>query len=140
MRVMMMITGDREPGHLPSEGFMAEMFKYNEELSKAGVMMDLSALHWSAEGVRVNFSSGKRTVTEGPFAEPKETVAGYWILQVKSMDEAINWANRMPWEAGGEPDHEGHIEIRQLFELEEFGESPAIEQMRALEDELQTQK
>jgi hypothetical protein len=140
MRVMMMIKGDREPGHLPSEEFLAQMGAYNEELSKASVLVDLSALHWSAEGVRVKFSGGKRTVIDGPFAEPKETVAGYWILQVKSMDEAIEWAKRLPFEAGGEPEAEGEMEIRQLFELEEFNESPAIEKARGLEKELQRQK
>jgi hypothetical protein len=133
---MMIIRGDREPGHLPSEEFLAAMGKYNEELSKSGVLVDLAALHWSAEGVRVRFSRGKRTVIDGPFAEPKETVAGYWILQVKSMDEAIEWAKRLPFEAGGEPEAEGEIEIRQLFELDEFGESPAIERARELENEL----
>ena len=136
VRVIMMIKGDREPGHLPSEELLAQMGKYNEELSKAGVLLDLSALHWSAEGVRVKFSGGTRTVIDGPFPEPKEIVAGYWILQVKSMDEAIEWAKRLPFEAGGEPEAEGEIEIRQLFELDEFGESPAIEQARELEDEL----
>jgi len=127
MRVMMMIKGDREPGHLPSERLMAEMGRYNEELSKAGVLVDLAALHWSAEGARVRFSGGQRTVIEGPFGEPKEIVAGYWILQVKSMDEAIEWAKRLPFEAGGEPDAVGEIEIRQVFEMEEFGESPPVE-------------
>jgi len=121
VRVMMMIKGDREPGHVPSENLLAEMGKYNEELSKAGVLLDLGALHWSAEGVRVKFAGGKRTVIKGPFGEPKEIVAGYWILQVNSMDEAIEWAKRLPFEAGGEPEAEGEIEIRQLFELEELG-------------------
>jgi hypothetical protein len=130
VRVMMMIKGDRELGHMPSEGFLAQMGKYNEELSTAGVLLDLAALHPSAEGVRIKFSGGKRTVIDGPFAEPKEVVAGYWILQVNSMDEAIEWAKRLPFEAGGEPGAEGEIEIRQLFELEEFGESPAIEGAR----------
>ncbi len=123
MRVMMMIKGDREPGHLPSEEFMAQMGKYNDDLSKAGVVQDLSALHWSAEGVRVRFSGGNRTVIEGPFGAATETVAGYWILQVKSMDEAIGWAKRLPFEAGGEPNAVGEIEIRQMFELEELGQS-----------------
>jgi hypothetical protein len=136
VRVMMMIKGDREPGHLPSEEFLAAMGKYNEELSKAGVLLELSALHWSAEGVRVKFSGGKRTVVDGPFGEPKEIVAGYWILQVKSMDEAIEWAKRLPFEAGGEPEAEGEIEVRQLFELDEFRESPALERARELENEL----
>jgi len=117
VRVMMMIKGDREPGHLPSGEFLAEMGKYNQELSKAGVLLDLAALHWSAEGVRVKFSAGKRTVIDGPFGEAKAIVAGYWILQVQSMDEAIEWAKRLPFE----------IELRQLFELEEFGERPAVE-------------
>jgi hypothetical protein len=81
----------------------------------------LAALHWSAEGVRVKFSGGKRSVLEGPFGEADEIVAGYWILQVKSMDEAIEWAKRLPLEAGGEPGAAREIEIRQLFELEEFG-------------------
>jgi hypothetical protein len=136
VRVMMMIKGDRKPGHLPSEEFMAEMGKYNEELSKAGVLLDLAALHWSAEGVRVGFSRGARTVTKGPFGAPKETVAGYWILKVTSMNEAVEWAKRLPFEAGGEPEAEGEIEIRQVFELEDFGESPAAERARGLEREL----
>src|ERR1044071_10033356 len=93
---MMMIKGDREPGHLPSEEFLAQMGKYNQELSKAGVRLDLAALHWSAEGVRVKFTSGKRTVIDGPFGEAKGIVAGYWILQVTSMEEAIELANRQP--------------------------------------------
>ena len=121
MRVMMMIKGDREPGHLPSEGLLAAMGKYNEELSKSGVLVDLAALHWSAEGVRVRFASGERTVSRGPFGEPNETVAGYWVLQVKSMDEAVEWAKRVPFEAGGEPEAEVEVEIRQLFEPEELG-------------------
>ena len=121
MRVMMMIKGDREPGHLPSGDFMAQMERYNGELSRAGVLVDLAALHWSAEGVRVKFTAGKRTVSEGPFGDAKGIVAGYWILQVKSLDEAIEWAKRLPFEAGGEPEAEGEIEIRQVFEPEEFG-------------------
>src|ERR687895_2081534 len=136
MRVMMMVKGDQEPGELPSEELLAAMGRYNEELTKAGVLLDLSGLHPSAEGVRVRFSGGKTTVVDGPFPEAKEVVAGYWILQVKSMDEAIEWAKRLPFEAGGEPEAEGEIEIRRLFELDEFGESPAIEQARELENEL----
>ena len=121
MRVMMMIKGDRELGHVPGEELLAEMGKYNEELSKAGVLLDLAALRWSAEGVRVMYSGGKRTVIEGPFGDPKVIVAGYWILQVKSMDETIEWAKRVPFEAGGEPEAEVEIEIRQLFEPDELG-------------------
>lgn len=117
------------------------MGKYNEELTEAGVLLDLSGLHSSAEGVRVRFSGGKITIVDGPFAEPKETVAGYWILQVKSMDEAVEWAKRLPVEAA-EHDYgqESEVEIRQIFELEEFGESPAIDRARELENELQKKK
>jgi hypothetical protein len=141
MRVMLMIKGDREPGHLPGEGFLAAMAAYNEELTKAGVLVDLAALRWSAEGVRVSFSGGTRSVVAGPFGEPKRTVAGYWILQVKSMDEAVEWARRVPVEAAEhEYGQESEIEIRQIFELEEFGESPAIDRARVLAEELQKKK
>ena len=125
MRVLMMIQGDRAADHRPGEELIAAMGRYNEELGKAGVLLDLSALHPSAEGVRVRFSGGKRTVIKGPFGEPNEIVAGTWVLQVKSMDDAIEWAKRIPFEAGGEPDAEGEVEIRQLFEMEEFGDSRA---------------
>jgi len=127
MRVMMMIKGDREPGHLPGEELMAAMGRYNDELSKAGVLVDLGALHWSAEGVRVRFSGGERTVVPGPFGESMEIVAGYWVLDVRSMDEAIEWAKRLPFEAGGEPDAVGEVEIRRLFDAEELGQSPAAD-------------
>jgi hypothetical protein len=120
MRVMMMIKGDREPGHVPGEDFMAQMGKYNKDLANAGVLLHLDALQWSAIGKRVKFSHGARTVIDGPFGEPKETVAGYWILDVESMDDAIGWAKRLPFEAGGEPDVEGEIELRQLFEMEDL--------------------
>ena len=140
MRVMMMIKGDPEPGAAPSEELLTEMGRYNEELQKAGVLLDLAALHWSAEGVRVKFSSGTRTVIDGLFGEAKAIVAGYWILQVASMEEAIDWAKRLPFEAGGEPEAEGEIELRQLFELEEFGKSPAVERGRKLEGELPKNK
>jgi hypothetical protein len=141
MRVMMMIKGDQEPGELPSEELLAAMGKYNEELTKAGVLLDLSGLHPSAEGIRVKYSGGKTTVVDGPFTEAKETVAGYWILQVNSMDEAVEWAKRVPVEAA-EHEHgqESEIEIRQIFELEEFGESPAIDRARELEKELEKKK
>jgi len=131
MRVMMMVKGDQEPGELPSEELLAAMGKYNEELSKAGVLLDLSGLHPSAEGLRVKFSGGETTVVHGPFAEAKDTVAGYWILQVKSMDEAVEWAKRLPVEAAEhESGQESEIEVRQIFELEELGGSPAIERER----------
>jgi hypothetical protein len=141
MRVLMMVKGDQEPGELPSEELMAAMGKYNEELTKAGVLLDLAGLHPSAEGVRVKFSGGNTTVVDGPFAEAKEIVAGYWILQVKSMDEAVEWAKRVPVEvAEHEYGQESEIEIRQIFELEEFGESQAINRARELEKELEKKK
>ncbi|HEX9823506.1 MAG TPA: YciI family protein [Actinomycetota bacterium] len=137
MRVMMMIKGDREPGHLPSQELLIQMGKYNEELSKAGVLLDLSALHWSADGVRIAYSGGERTVTRGPFGAANEIVAGYWMLEVKSMDEAIDWAKRLPFEAGGEPEAVGEMEIRQVFEMDDFGESPAIERTHERDRESQ---
>jgi hypothetical protein len=123
MRVMLMIKGDPEPGAAPSEELLAAMGRYNDELKKAGVLLDLSGLHPSAEGKRVKFSGGNRTVIDGPFPESKELIAGYWIINVKSMDEAVEWAERVPFEAlsriyPGEYGAEGEIEIRQLFELE----------------------
>jgi hypothetical protein len=140
MRVIMMVKGDPEPGQLPSEELLAAMGKYNEDLAKAGVLLDLAGLHPSANGVRVKFSGGKRTVIDGPFTEAKELLAGYWILQVKSMEEAVEWAKRVPVESAGEYGQEGEIEIRQIFELEEFGESPAIDRARELERELAKKK
>jgi hypothetical protein len=136
-RFMMLVKGDPKPGQLPSEELLAAMGRYNEELAKAGVLLDLSGLHPSADGARVRFSGGKRTVIDGPFTEAKELVAGYWIIQVKSKEEAIEWAKRVPFEAGaGEFPGDPEIEIRQVFELDEFGESPAVERARELEKEL----
>ena len=141
MRVMMMVKGDQEPGELPSEKLMAAMGQYNEELTKSGVLLDLAGLHPSAEGVRVRLSKGEKTVVNGPFAEPRETVAGYWILQVKSMDEAIEWAQRLPVEAAEHDDgQESEIEIRQIFELAELGESPTIDRAGELENHLDNQE
>jgi hypothetical protein len=135
-----MVKGDPEPGQLPSEELLTAMGKYNEELAKAGVLLDLAGLHPSVNGARVKFSGGKRTVIDGPFTESKELLAGYWILQVKSMDEAVEWAKRVPVESAGEYGQEGEIEIRQIFELEEFGESPALDRARELEKELAKKK
>jgi hypothetical protein len=141
MRVIMMVKGDQEPGELPNEELLSAMVKYNEELTKAGVLVDLAGLHPSAEGVRVKFSGGKHSVIDGPFAEPKDIVAGFWILQVRSMEEAVQCAKRVPVEAAEhESGQESEIEIRQIFELEEFGESPAIDRARELENELQKKK
>ena len=99
MRVMLMIKGDPEPGAAPSEELLGAMGRYNDELKTAGVLVDLAGLLPSATGRRVRFSGGNRTVVEGPFPESKQLIAGYWILQVPSMDEAVEWAERFPFEA-----------------------------------------
>jgi hypothetical protein len=140
MRFMMIVkaTKDSEAGVMPSEGLLAAMAKYNEELAKAGVMLDGTGLQPSSKGARIVFSGPKRTVVDGPFAETKELIAGYWLIQAKSLAEAIEWAKRSPNPAG-----EGkvaQIEIRQVFELEDFGESPAIEHHRELEKKLAGKK
>jgi hypothetical protein len=123
MRVMLMIKGDPDPGAAPSEELLAAMGRYNEELQQAGVLLDLAGLLPSAEGRRVKFAEGNRTVIEGPFPESKQLIAGYWILQVESMEEAVDWAKRAPFEAlariyPGEYGATGEIEIRRVFELE----------------------
>jgi hypothetical protein len=121
MRVMLMIKGDPEPGATPSKELLAAMGRYNDELGKAGVLVDLAGLLPSAKGRRVQFSGGGRAVINGPFDEAKKLIAGYWILQVSSMDEAAEWARRAPFEAlsriyPGEYGAQGEIEIRQVFE------------------------
>jgi hypothetical protein len=120
MRFMMLVKADKnsEAGVLPSEELLAEMGKYNEELAKAGVLLAGEGLHPSSKGARVNFAGGKRTVTDGPFTEAKELIAGFWLIQVKSKEEAIEWAKRCP---NPMPDSEGEIEIRQVFEPDDFG-------------------
>ncbi len=117
MRFMVLVKGDKntEAGVMPKEHELAEMGKFNEELVKAGVMLAGDGLHPSSKGARVRFSGKKRTVIDGPFAEAKELVAGFWIWQVKSKDEAIEWLKRAPFDGGTE------IEIRQIFEAEDFG-------------------
>jgi len=119
MRVMVIIKAnkDSEAGIMPSQELLTEMGKFNEELVNAGVMLAGEGLHPSSKGVRVKFSGDKRTVIDGPFAETKELIAGYWLWQVKSLQEAIDWAKRCPNPTGAE----GEIEIRQIFEAEEFG-------------------
>ena len=123
MRVMLMIKGDPEPGAAPSEELLAAMGSYNDELKEAGVLIGLAGLLPSPEGRRVRFAEGDRAVLEGPFAESKQLIAGSWILQVQSMDEAVQWAKRFPFEAWsriypGEYGAEVEIEIRQVFEPE----------------------
>ena len=120
MRVMVLIKAneDSEAGVMPSEGLFREMGAYNEELVKAGVMLDGDGLKPSSEGARVRFSGSQRTVIDGPFVETKELIAGYWIWQVESLDEAIEWVKRCPNPMSGESE----IEIRPIFEAEDFGE------------------
>jgi hypothetical protein len=140
MRFMMIVKAnkDSEAGVMPDEKMIAAMTKYNEELANAGVLLDLAGLQPSSKGARVKFSGGKRTVVDGPFAETKELIAGYWLIQVKSRKEAIEWAMRSPAPHGEGVECE--IELRQLFELDDFGPSAAIEDARKLEQELAKRK
>ncbi len=141
MKFMMIVKASKESeaGRMPSEALLGKMAKYNEELMKAGVLLDLSGLQPSTKGTRIKFSGGKKTIVDGPFAETKELIAGYWIIQVKSRDEALEWAKRAPapFEGNG---GEGEIELRQFFELEDFGQSEAIEQHRELGKKLDEKK
>jgi hypothetical protein len=135
MRFMILIKADKnsEAGALPDEKLLTEMGKFNEELVKAGVMLAGEGLHPSSKGARVKFSGAKRTVIDGPFAETKELIAGFWLWQVKSKEEAIEWVKRCPNPMSGESE----IEIRQVFEASDFGDEftpelrEAEERMRA---------
>ena len=120
MRFMLMVkaTDDSEAGIMPSEEMLREMGAYNEELVKAGVMLAGEGLHPSSKGARVRFSGTERTVVDGPFTEAKELIAGYWLVQVSSKEEAVEWVKRCPNPMPGESE----IEIRQVFEAEDFGE------------------
>ena len=139
MRFMLIVkaSAESEAGVMPEDKLIAEMTKFNEEMQKAGVLLDLSGLQPSSNGARVKFTGGKRTLVEGPFGDPQSLIAGYWIIQVKSKEEAIQWAMRAPAPHKGD---DAEIEIRQFFELEDFGESEAIEQARKLESKLQKGK
>ena len=138
MRFMVIVkaTKDSEAGKMPSEEMLAAMGKFNEELVKAGVMLDGAGLQSSVKGARIRFEGGKRSVIDGPFAETKELIAGYWIIQVKNKAEAIEWMKRCP------KPHEGdcEIEIRQFFEMEDFGESPAVDHHKAVGEQIAAQK
>lgn len=138
MRFMMIVKAskDSEAGKMPSEELLSAMGKYNEELMKAGVLLDLAGLQSSSKGARIMFSGNKKTVVDGPFAETKELIAGYWIIQVKSREEAIEWAKRAP----NPHEQNGEIEIRQFFELEDFVPSEAIERAREMGKELSKRK
>jgi hypothetical protein len=137
MRVMVFVkaTKNSEAGAMPSEKLLADMGKFNEELVKAGVMLAGEGLHPSRKGKRVRFSGGKKTVVDGPFTETKELVAGFWIWQVKSIDEAVEWVKRCPDPMPGE---ESEIEIRPVFENEDFGKEFTPE-LRAQEDRLRAE-
>ena len=123
MRFMLIVKANKasEEGVLPDPKLMAEMGKFNEEMIKAGVLLAGEGLQSSGKGARVQFSKGKRTVIDGPFAETKELIAGYWMIQVKSKEEAIEWALRSPAPHG--PDEDGQIEIRRVYEMEDFGDN-----------------
>jgi hypothetical protein len=133
MRFMILVKAnkDSEAGVLPDEKILTEMGKYNEELVKAGVLLAAEGLHPSSKGARVKFSGGKRTVIDGPFTEAKELIAGFWLWQVKSKEEAIEWLKRSPFQ-------ETEVEIRQVFEADDFG--PALTpELREREERLRAQ-
>ena len=132
MRFMVLVKANKtsEAGILPGEQMLGAMGKYNEELVKAGVMLAGDGLQPSSKGARVRFEGEKRTVIDGPFTETKELVAGYWIWQCRTKEEAIEWLKRAPFAEGEE------VEIRQVYELSDFGESEAIEQHRKLQDQI----
>jgi hypothetical protein len=127
MRFMMIVKAnkDSEAGKMPGEELLAAMAKYNEELVSAGILDDLAGLQSSAKGFRVRFSGGKTSIIDGPFAETKELIAGYWIINVKSRQEAVDWAKRVPAPHG--PSEDCELEIRQFFEMEDFAPSEAVE-------------
>ena len=133
MRVMVLIKAneDSEAGVMPSEQLLTEMTQFNEELVKAGVLLAGEGLHPSSQGARVRFDGKERTVTDGPFAETKELIAGYWVWQCKSLAEAIEWAKRCPNPMPGDSD----LEIRQIFEAEDFG-AEFTPELRAQEERL----
>jgi len=132
--VIIKATKYSEAGVMPSEQLLAEMGRFNEELMKAGVLLAGEGLHASSKGARVKFSGSRRTVTDGPFAETKELIAGYWLWQVKSKEEAIEWVKRCPNPTGDE----GEIEIRQVFEPEDFG-AEFTPELREQEERLRAQ-
>ena len=134
MRVMVFVPGDKssEAGVMPSQELIAKMTKYNEELVKAGVMLDGNGLHPTSKAKRIRFDGNRRTVLDGPFAESKELVAGYWIWQVKSLEEAVEWLKRAPFDGGVE------VTIRPIFEPEDFGKQLTPE-LRAKEEAMRAE-
>ena len=137
MRVMVIVkaTKNSEAGVMPSEQLLTEMGKFNEELVKAGIMQSGEGLHPSSKGKRIRFSGGKKTVIEGPFAETKELIAGFWMWKVKSMEEALEWARRCPDPMPGE---DAELELRPVFEAEDFG-AEFTPELREQEDRLRSE-
>lgn len=138
MRFMVIVKASKgsEAGKMPSEELLGAMAKFNEDMVKAGILLDAAGLQPSSRGARIRFSGNKRTVIDGPFAETKELIAGYWIIQVKSMAEAIEWMKRCP----NPHEVDGEIEIRQFFEMEDFGASPAVEHHKAVGEQMARQR
>jgi hypothetical protein len=136
MKFMMIVkaSAESEAGKMPSQELIAEMGKYNEQLMKAGVLRDLTGLHPSSKGTRIKYSGGTKSVVDGPFAETKELIGGFWIIEVGSKAEAIEWALRAPAPHG--PGNEAEIEIRQFIELEDFLPSDALDRAREMRKEL----
>jgi hypothetical protein len=130
--VIVKASKESEAGEMPTEAILAAMGKYNEELVKAGVMLDGQGLHPSSRGKRIRFSGSQRIVIDGPFAETKELIAGYWVWRVASMDEAVSWLKKAPFDGGAE------LEIRPIFEAEDFGKEYTPE-LRAQEERLRAQ-
>lgn len=138
MRFMVIVKAskDSEAGKMPSEELLGAMAKFNEDMVKAGILLDAAGLQPSSKGARIRFSGNKRTVIDGPFAETEELIAGYWIIQVKSMAEAIEWMKHCP----NPHAVDGEIEIRQFFEMEDFGASPAVEHHKAVGEQMARQR
>jgi hypothetical protein len=126
--ILVKANKDSEAGNMPDEGLIAAMADYHEQLVKAGALLDASGLQPTSKGTRIKYSGGRRTVIDGPFTESKELIAGYTLIQVKSREEAMEWARRFPSPFG--ENEEGEIEIRQLFELDDFGGSQQAERFR----------
>jgi hypothetical protein len=126
MRVMMIIKANKDPevGKVPNKEAFEEMSKFNEQIAKAGILLDMGGLQSSAKGAKIKFSGGKKTVIDGPFTETKELVLGYWIVQVKSLEEAVEWAKRAP--VAPSPEDQVEIEVRQFFEIEDFPETERV--------------
>jgi hypothetical protein len=133
MRFMMIVKASKESeaGVLPTEKELADMAKFNEELLKAGVLLAGEGLQASSKGARVRYSGAKRTVIDGPFAEAKELIAGFWLIQAKSMEEALEWGRRVPFD-------DGEVEVRQVFELEDFGAGAAIDHHTRIREQLKS--